>query len=89
MAGLASRKSGVRTRDCIQSAWLHLDHALAEDTSLPARGAPALSNLEPAFQSGESGGDTTSDAPSSSAGLKALPEGRKRRELRKRLLRNI
>ena len=84
----ASQKSGARACNGIQSAWPKANPAPAEDTSLRARGATVLSNLEPAPRSGDGGG-TMNGPSSSSAGLKALLERRKRRELCKRLLRNI
>lgn len=89
IAVLASRKPGMRTSDRIQSAWLHLDPTLAEDASLPARGAAALSNLEPAPQSGGGRGPMSPPPPDLSVGLKTLLEKRNRKELCKRLLRSI
>lgn len=71
MAVLASQNSGVWTSDCIQSAWLHLDPALAEDTSLPARRAAVRSNLKPALRSGESRGGVMSGPPQLICGFKS------------------
>jgi len=53
----ASQKSGARACNGIQSAWPKANPAPAEDTSLRARGATVLSNLEPAPRSGDGGGD--------------------------------